>query len=220
MVFLFRSGTYVSSLSTPVAASYADIYHTRLREKFRLILKATRQHARNLAVYAAIYKSTMLFLRLTSPDGKEAAAHTFLAGLVGGYIVFGRGIQSSVNQQIVIYVFARAMLALAKLTVQREGGMSRIMRKKVTMNAWPVFASLSWGIIMWTYRWHPETIQPSLKSSMEYMYVYSSNRPKYSEMIRRACQDSDGTELTWPFFRRYVDSDHWDSVRNLFLYNK
>lgn len=113
----------------------------------------------------------MLFLRTTSPTGKEAAVHTFLAGLVGGYTVFGRGIQSSVNQQIVIYVFARAMLALAKLTVQEGRGMSQDVRTKVTRNAWPAFASLSWGIIMWTYRWHPETIQPSLKSSMKYMYV-------------------------------------------------
>jgi len=167
MVFLFRSGT--------------------VREKLRLILKATRQHARNLAMYATVYKSSMLFLRLTSLDGKEAGAHTFLSGLIGGYVVFGRGYQSSVNQQIVIYVFARAMLALAKLTVQKETGFSKVVRTRVTKNAWPVFASLSWGVIMWTYRWYPDTIQPSLKSSMKYIYV---------------------------------DSNYWDSFRNLLLYNK
>lgn len=143
-----------------------------MREKLRLILKATGQHARNLAMYATVYKSSMLFLRLTSADGKEAGAHTFLSGLIGGYAVFGRGYQSSVNQQIVIYVFARAMLALAKLTVQKETGFSKVVRTRVTKNAWPLFASLSWGVIMWTYRWHPDTIQPSLKSSMKYMYVY------------------------------------------------
>lgn len=87
--------------------------------------------------------------------------------------MFGRGSQSSVNQQIVIYVFARAMLALAKMSVQEVGGMSEVVRAKVTRNAWPVFASLSWGIIMWTYRWHPDTIQPSLRSSMKYMYARS-----------------------------------------------
>ena len=153
-----------------------------------LILKATRQHARNLATYAMVYKSTMLFLRTTSPTGKEAAAHTFLAGLVGGYTVFGRGIQSSVNQQIVIYVFARAILALAKLTVKEERGMSQVVRTKVMRNAWPVFASLSWGIIMWTYRWHPETIQPSLKSRMNIMYV-----------LLRFPSDINSTKLSSPF---------------------
>lgn len=42
---------------------------------------------------------------------------------MSGYYVFGRGKggQSSVNQQIVIYVFARVVLGLAKLSVQRGG---------------------------------------------------------------------------------------------------
>ena len=115
----------------------------------------------------------MLFLRRASLDNKEHPFHSFLAGLTGGYLVFGRGIQSSVNQQIVIYVFARVVLALAKLSVQKrsEGGvgMGRNLREKVERNAWPVFASLSWAMIMWIFRWYPETIQPSLKSSMKYM---------------------------------------------------
>ncbi len=115
----------------------------------------------------------MLLLRHTSPDGKEASPHTFLAGLIGGYAVFGRGIQSSVNQQIVIYVFARVVLAMAKLAVQRKSeggiGLSPAIKAKVTGNAWPVFAALSWGMVMWVFRWHPDTIQPSMRSSMKYM---------------------------------------------------
>ena len=117
----------------------------------------------------------MVFLRHASTNSKEHSSHSFLAGLTGGYLVFGRGIQSSVNQQIVIYVFARVMLALAKLSVQRrsEGGMGmgRDLREKVQRNAWPVFASLSWAMVMWIFRWYPDTIQPSLKSSMKYMLV-------------------------------------------------
>ena len=155
MVFLFRSGP--------------------LRDKLWLIFKATRTHARNLALFALIYKSSMLFLQRTSPTGKELSMHTFLAGLTGGYLVFGRGIQSSVNQQIVIYVFARVMLALAKIMVVKRSdggfGVGWEMREKIQSHAWPVFASLSWAMVMWTFRWYPETIQPSLKSSMNYMSV-------------------------------------------------
>ncbi|KAL8665325.1 MAG: hypothetical protein Q9202_002376 [Teloschistes flavicans] len=153
MVFLFRSGT--------------------LREKLKIIVKATFQHARNLATFATIYKIAMLLLRTTSSDGKEAIPHTFLAGLLGGYMVFGRGIQSSVNQQIVIYVFARVVLALARTSVQKGGAIPRELRERVTNNAWPAFAALSWASVMWLYRWHPESIQPSLKSSMKYMYDIS-----------------------------------------------
>ena len=160
-------------------------------------------------MFALVYKSSMLFLRKTSTTGKELSSHTFLAGLTGGYVVFGRGIQSSVNQQIVIYVFARVMLALAKIMVVKrsEGGLGVgwEAREKIQANAWPVFASLSWAMVMWIFRWYPETIQPSLKSSMKYMYV-----ERHVPLIMEP-------KLT---IASYVDSDHWDGFRNFLVYNK
>jgi hypothetical protein len=44
----------------------------------------------------------MLLLRSLNPvrPGKEGPYDTFLAGLLGGYTVFGRGKQGSVNQQV------------------------------------------------------------------------------------------------------------------------
>ena len=146
------------------------------REKLRIILKATRTHARNLATFALIYKTCMLVLRHSPrsfPTGglNEASYDTFLAGLIGGYAVFGRGYQSSVNQQIVIYVFARVVLALAKLSVVKGGIIPGKDRAIVTKYAWPVFAACSWGGVMWLFRWHSDTIQPSMRSSMRYMYV-------------------------------------------------
>jgi hypothetical protein len=44
----------------------------------------------------------MLLLRMLNPirPGKEGPYDTFLAGLLGGYTVFGRGRQGSVNQQV------------------------------------------------------------------------------------------------------------------------
>lgn len=169
MVFLFRSGT--------------------LREKLKLVFKATRAHATNLASFATIYKSCMLILRILNPikPGKEGPYDTFLSGLVGGYYVFGRGKagKSSVNQQIVIYVFARVMLALAKLSVESPQmtattptptfwtqKLDEETKRRIRENAWPVFASLSWGLVMYVFRWQPESIQGSLRSSMKYMYVY------------------------------------------------
>ncbi|EXJ56699.1 hypothetical protein A1O7_07043 [Cladophialophora yegresii CBS 114405] len=181
MVFMFRSGT--------------------LKEKLRLVFKATRQHARNLAFFATVYKSSMLILRLLNPSapGKEGPYDTFLAGLVGGYLVFGRGKQASVNQQIVIYVFARVVLALAKLAFEPPSATSSTptptlftqrlspeLKAKIENNAWPVFASLSWALVMYIFRWQPESIQSSLKSSMKYIYV---------------------------------NSDYWDNFRNFLIYN-
>ncbi|KAJ3111338.1 Peroxisomal membrane protein 4 [Phlyctochytrium bullatum] len=76
MTFLFRSGT--------------------LQEKFKFIFKATYQHSRNLAVFVTIYKSLMVILRQIK--GKEDEADAFVAGVVGGYIVFGK--DNNINQQV------------------------------------------------------------------------------------------------------------------------
>lgn len=168
MVFLFRRGT--------------------IREKIKLVVKATRQHARNLATFAIVYKSSMLILRMLNPynPGKEGPYDTFFSGLAGGYLVFGRGKNgaSSVSQQIVIYVFARVVLALARLSLESPRMTASTptptfftqrldpeVKKRIQENAWPVFASLSWALVMYIFRWQPESIQPSLRSSMKYMYV-------------------------------------------------
>ncbi|RQM05064.1 hypothetical protein DH86_00003642, partial [Scytalidium sp. 3C] len=138
MIFLFRSGT--------------------VREKLQLIFRATRTHAKNLAKYAAIYKTAMLFLKhYGGTPGKE--------------------------------VFARVCLSIAQLLVKPQTGIikSTELSKRISHDAWPVFAALSWGSVMWLFRWYPETVQSGLKSSMDYIYV---------------------------------DSDHWDSLRNFLWVNK
>ena len=68
-----------------------------------------------------------------------------------------------------IYVFGRVVLGLAKLVVQDERIFSREVASKVRRNAWPVFAAGSWGAVMWLFRWYPEVLQGSLRSSMQYM---------------------------------------------------
>jgi hypothetical protein len=130
-----------------------------------------------------------------SPDGKAGpapqhrSADPFVAGLLAGYLVFGRS-RSAVAQQIVTYVFARVAIGLAKLafasTASAPGpgaapagvrlgagaaGGDRV-RELVARNAWPVFASVSWAAVMWLFVWHPEVVQPSMRSSMTYMWVF------------------------------------------------
>ncbi|KAF9876492.1 hypothetical protein CkaCkLH20_05900 [Colletotrichum karsti] len=164
MIFLFRSGTF--------------------RQKASLVFKATRTHARNLAKFATIYKGTMYLLKHYGPTpGKEGPYDSFFAGLLGGYLVFGgrsprTGKISSVNQQIVIYVFARVVLGLARLAVAPGKGLPVVSREdlsaKISYYAWPVFASTSWAMVMYLFRHHPADLQPSLRSSMNYIYVQSS----------------------------------------------
>lgn len=89
-------------LPVPRALMVLVLIQFSFREKVWLVYKATRQHARNLASFAVVYKSCMLLLRYMdpTPGGKEGPFDTFWAGLIGGYTVFGRGRQGSVSQQV------------------------------------------------------------------------------------------------------------------------
>lgn len=69
-----------------------------LESKVKGIFKATKQHARNLGVFAVIYKTLML-LQSKLNHGKEASIHPFIAGVVGGYYVFGEN--NNINQQVI-----------------------------------------------------------------------------------------------------------------------
>ncbi|KAI7163619.1 hypothetical protein KC349_g1190 [Hortaea werneckii] len=220
MIFLFRSGT--------------------VQEKIKLIYKATRQHATNLAKFALLYKSSMLALKGIN-GGKEQSVHSFMAGLFGSYWVFGHGKAgtSSVNQQICIYVFARVVLAFAKLAVQPPGdnslvgsrygghggkgllGLNEEQLQRVRQNSWPVFASLSWACVMWLFRWYPETLQPSLRSSMQYMYVAFPFTPLLIALFA-GCQHvllTQGLTIRFPS-PRYGNADTWDGAKNFLWHNK
>ncbi|MBE3049788.1 hypothetical protein IMZ48_46285 [Candidatus Bathyarchaeota archaeon] len=180
-------------------------------------------HAKNLATFATIYKVSLLVLkRIGANPGKEGSLtpslslrplplvrptaqsqantpqgpyDTFLAGLLGGYYVFGRPSRSgripSVNQQIVVYIFARVALALARISVQPGVGLPLVSRPDVSARirnvAWPAFASLSWGAVMYLFRYYPGDLQSSLKGSMDYIYL---------------------------------DSNEWDGLRNFLWHNK
>lgn len=70
---------------------------SRAQDKIRYIFRATKQHAKNLGTFAVIYK-VMCILQKKLNGGKESDIHTFIAGLVGGYFVFGEN--NSINQQV------------------------------------------------------------------------------------------------------------------------
>jgi peroxisomal membrane protein 4 len=62
----------------------------------KTILKLTYQHSRNLAFFVTIYKSLLLVQRKVK--GFEHQSDSFIAGIIGGYIIFGT--DNAVNQQV------------------------------------------------------------------------------------------------------------------------
>lgn len=57
------------------------------------------------------------------------------------------------------------------------------LSSRIKESAWPAFAALSWASVMYVFRWHPESIQPSLRSSMSYIYVQSDHWDSLKTLI-------------------------------------
>ncbi|KAK7480426.1 hypothetical protein BaRGS_00028345 [Batillaria attramentaria] len=140
MTFLFKSGS--------------------LQSKVETILEATFTHSKNLALFVLLYKS--LTSLMASLQSKPEQYHSFLAALIGGYLVFGK--YNKVNEQINLYLLSRILYALVKLAVKR-GYIPQPNRP-----VFPWFAALVWGIVLWLFEYEKDTLQPSLKSSMTYLY--------------------------------------------------
>ena len=67
-----------------------------LKEKLTFILKATFQHAKNLAFLSTMYKTLLLILRKL--QGRTLPIHNFIGAFVAGYFVFGEN--NKVNMQV------------------------------------------------------------------------------------------------------------------------
>jgi len=143
------------------------------QERLRLIYRATKQHSFNLAKFVALYKTFLLIQR--KAYGKERSADTFVAGLLGGYIVFGD--RNAVNEQIVLYVMGRVLASFLpragkpySTSSHTQSGGSAVIPIPPDSRYFTVLAALSWGAVMWLFRHRGETIQPGMFNSMRYLY--------------------------------------------------
>ncbi|KIM57028.1 hypothetical protein SCLCIDRAFT_1219868 [Scleroderma citrinum Foug A] len=143
------------------------------KTRCQAIFRATKEHACNLAKFVSLYK-TLLLLQRKANGGKERSADTFVAGLIGGYLVFGE--RSAVNEQIVLYVVSRVLASF----LPRAGtpyssstpttGATVIRPVPPDARYFSVFAALSWGAVMWLFKNRGEAIQPGMFNSMTYLY--------------------------------------------------
>jgi len=140
----------------------------------RAIYRSTKQHAFNLAKFVSIYK-TLLLLQKKLNNGKERNIDTFVAGLIGGYIVFGD--RNAVNEQIVLYVISRVLASFLprmnepyRLSTGTSSSASVVKPIPPDSRYFTVFAALSWGAVMYLFRHRGETIQPGMFHSMVYLY--------------------------------------------------
>lgn len=70
-----------------------------------------------------------------------------------------------------MYVMSRVLFGLARTAVRHE-------LVPAFDQAFLVFASVIWGLVMWLFYWQKGTLQQSLAQSMEYLYKDSDSWPK------------------------------------------
>ncbi|PPQ63522.1 hypothetical protein CVT24_004750 [Panaeolus cyanescens] len=162
-------------------------WKTRLQGIFR----ATKQHALNLAKFVSLYKTALLVQKKLN-GGKEREIDTFVAGLLGGYFVFGE--RNAVNEQIVLYVVSRVVASFIprasspyKTAADSPLAAAVVKPQPPDSRYFTLFAALSWGAVMYLFRHRGETIQPGMFNSMTYLYR---------------------------------DSEIWNDLRTLFWHNK
>ncbi|KAJ2491976.1 hypothetical protein IWW37_001829 [Coemansia sp. RSA 2050] len=164
----FRNGAvYGTKIRFPHALVMTLLFRSgSAQDKLVAILKATKAHAQGLAFFVTIYKLLVLAQQRLSASGKSTDLHTFVAGCVGGYLVFGE--QTSVNQQIILYLFSRIAMGLAN-TVLKASSFT------APPKSFAFFAALCWGCVMVLFRRDKSVLQDSLKSSMTYLYEDSNH---------------------------------------------
>ncbi|KAJ8084293.1 hypothetical protein PM082_003061 [Marasmius tenuissimus] len=144
------------------------------KSRLQVIYRATKQHALNLAKFVSIYK-TLLLLQRKANGGKERSLDTFMAGLLGGYVVFGD--RTAVNEQIVLYVVSRVVASFIPradapyhASPQSPRSLSAVKPLPPNSKYFSWFAALSWGAVMWLFANRGETVQPGMFNSMTYLY--------------------------------------------------
>lgn len=144
-----------------------------VQQRWKKIIMATRQHAVRLAKYVAIYKTALMILRDLFHEGKQSSVDPFIAGMLGGWYMFGD--RTPVNEQvrvnvvlmqIVLYCVSRCIAALLpRAKVPKDYPKNRVL--PIDNTAHQVFAALTWGTVMWLFVNERRRLNGGLVNSMD-----------------------------------------------------
>ncbi|CAF1653192.1 unnamed protein product, partial [Didymodactylos carnosus] len=143
------------------------------KNRLQFIIRMTYLHAKTLGLFVFLYKAlrsifTYVF-RLRKPW------RSFIAAFIVGYFVFNE--HNSVNEQIILYLLSRITVGFARYLQKRS------LLPKTQRPLFPWFAAFIWGVVLWLFESHRETLQPSLRSSMTYLYDNSNHWTSWKDFI-------------------------------------
>lgn len=171
------------------------------REKLTFILRATKQHALNLGTFTPLYKFlTIAMRRLYEAAGGKGPVpkwHSLVAGLIGGYYVFGE--RTPVNEQVshaakslrgsmTRVMLTRSFVSTIQIVLYTSSRIiASFLPRAETPKDWPAgkpkptdkswfaaYATITWGVVMYLHQYRRETIQSGMVNSMDCKYDSSA----------------------------------------------
>ena len=141
------------------------------KDKAKMIVDFTKEHAQNLGLYVFVYKFITRFL--TEIRNKESRLHNLLGGAISGYTFFGK--KTSVNYQLTLYLLSRITVGAIESIAKRKG--------ITNLNLYPWLTAICWGLVMLLFEDDPSTIQASLKTSMDFLYKDSDKYSSWADFV-------------------------------------
>jgi len=180
----FRNGvTYGMKIRFPHSCVMEYLYGTSYEKSARSIFNKTKSHALRLGSFVACFKLVMIIQRRLQ-GGEETRLHHFIAGLVGGGIVFGD--KTSVVHQINLYVFARVMMGFIRMIAELAKRTATHTKPTVKLapNSYKMFGALTWGLVMYLFEYKEHYISRSMASSMHFLYHNPKPFPENQKMLK------------------------------------
>jgi peroxisomal membrane protein 4 len=155
------------------ALIYAALFRGSYKDRLIFVMKQMVQHGKNLGLFVGIYKSICFILRRFGLNG---GLESWIAGFVGGFTAFGesRGLSGSVNNQIVLYLFARGLYG-SIVSMVRRGYLPSILDVRSPFG-FRVLAGFSLALILYLTEYEPDTLSPSFISTMNFLYYDSETK--------------------------------------------
>jgi peroxisomal membrane protein 4 len=139
--------------------------------KLKTSIQLSWQHGRNLGLFVFIYKLVQCLL--TRLYGKQLPVFSFVAGIIGAFFVWKE--KNSVNQQICFYLLSRVLQGIAQSAQQAKWIPDR--------PAFSYISILCWGIVMYLFEANKSSLQPSLTSSMQFLYKDSDKTNGWRDFV-------------------------------------
>ncbi len=144
-------------------------------DRIRFIIRMSYIHGKNLGLFVFFYKTLRTIISSVFQLSKPWCA--FICAFIVGYMVYYE--RNSVNEQLILYLLSRIIVGLARYA-QKRAWLPNIKRP-----VFPWFAALIWGIAIWLFECHRETLQPSLTRSMIYLFENSNRWSSWYNFLLR-----------------------------------